>query len=81
MLCNKQMQQTSATNHWPLYYRFLTLARARASYSQTCSDTKRCGTPARRNRNALYSSPLFKEKSFGIRHFLSQNKSAPYYKL
>ena len=30
------MQQTN----WGLYYRFLTFARAKASYNQTCSDTK-----------------------------------------
>ena len=59
MLCNKQMKQTSQT----LYYRFLPLALTRASYSQTCSNTKRCGTPAQRNRNAPYSSLEIKEKS------------------
>ena len=51
------MQQTN----WGLYYRFLTFVRARASYSQTCSDTKRCGTPAQRNRNA----PVFQPRDQG----------------
>ena len=36
MLCDIQMQRTN----WGLYYCFQTFARARASYSQTCSDTK-----------------------------------------
>ena len=40
MLCNKQMQQSSATNQLGSILPFLTYARARASYSQTCSDTK-----------------------------------------
>ena len=61
------MQQTN----WGLYYRFLTFARSRASYSQTYSDTKRCGTLAHRNRNAQYSSPEIEEKSTGIRHCLA----------
>ena len=63
MLCNKQMHNQVQKTNWALYYRILTLARARASYNQTCSDTKRCGTPAQRNRNAPYSSPEIKEKS------------------
>ena len=42
------------------------LALSRASYSQTCSDTNVCGTPAQRKRNAPYSSP--RDKSTGIRH-------------
>ena len=71
MLCNKQMQQPNATNKATLYYRLLPLALTRASYSQTCSDIKRCGTPTQRNRNAQYSSPDIKEKSFGIRHCLT----------
>ena len=63
MLCNKQMQQSSATNQLGLYYHFLMFARSRASYSQTCSDTKpvaprlrETGTPripAQRSRRSL----------------------------
>ena len=60
--CSNQVQQTNKT----LYYRFLTVTLSRASYSQTCSDTNFCGTPAQRNRNAPYSSP--RDKSTGIRH-------------
>ena len=71
MLCNKQMQQSSAATNGALYYRILTFAQARASYSQTCSDTKRCGTPAQRNWNAPYSSPKIEEKSSGIWHCLA----------
>ena len=56
--CNKQAK-LDTTN----FYRFLPLALTRASYSQTCSDTKRRGTPAQRNRNAPYSSPEMEEKS------------------
>ena len=73
--CSNQVQQTN----WGLYYRFLTFAWSRASYSQTCSDTKPYGTPAQRNQNAPYSSPKIEEKSSGIRHCLAQNKPAFYY--
>ena len=73
------MQQTNAATkcnkqdilYTTDFYRFLSLALTRASYSQTCSDTKPCGTPAQRNRNAPYSSPEIKEKSSGIRHWLA----------
>ena len=44
MLCNKQMQQPNAIKQAILYttdfYRFLPLVVTRASYGQTCSDTK-----------------------------------------
>ena len=56
--CNKQ-----AGLYTTDYYRFLPLALTMASYSLTCSDTNRCGTPAQRNRNAPYSSPEIEEKS------------------
>ena len=71
MLCDKQMQQSSATNQLGLYYRFLTFARARASYSQTCSDTKPMAPRLKENRNAPYSSPEIEEKSSRIQHFLA----------
>ena len=60
--CNKQVQQTD----WIMYYRLLTLARSRVSYSQTCSDTNSCGTPA----HTKPERPIFqpKDKSYGIRH-------------
>ena len=64
--CNKQTRLYTTD-----FYRFLPLALTRASYSQTCSDTKRYGTPAQRNRNAPYSSPEIKEKSSRIRHCLA----------
>ena len=56
--CNKQARLYT-TN----FYQFLPLALTRVSYSQTCSDTKPCGTPAQRNRNAPYSSLEIEEKS------------------
>ena len=65
--CNNQVQQTN----WGLYYRFLTFVRARASYSQTCSDTNPVAPRLRENRNAPYSSPEIEEKSSGIRHCLA----------
>ena len=46
----------------------LTSMLTRVSYSQSCSDTKLCGTPAQRNRNAPCSSPEI--KSSGTRFFL-----------
>ena len=67
MLCDKQMQQTN----WGLYYCFLTFGRARASYSQTCSDTKPVAPRLRENRNAPYSSLEIEVKSSGIRHCLA----------
>ena len=60
--CNKQVQQTDQT----LYYRFLTFASSRASYSQTCSDTNACGTPAQRKPERPVFQP--RDKSSGIRH-------------
>ena len=57
--CSNQVQSTNQT----LYYHFLTFTRARASYSQTCSDTKPVAPWLRENRNAPYSSPEIKEKS------------------
>ena len=58
------MQSSSQT----LYYRFLPLALTRASYSQTCSDTKpvaprlrETGTPripAQRSRRSLWNTAL-----------------------
>ena len=64
--CNKQARLYTID-----FYRLLQLALTRASYSQTCSDTKPCGIPAQRNRNAPYSSPEIEEKSSGIRHCLT----------
>ena len=61
MLCNKQMQQSSATNQLRSILPFLTFARVRASYSQTCSDTKRCGTPAQRKPER----PVFQPRDQG----------------
>ena len=46
-------------------------AWAKASYSQTCSDTKPVAPRLRENRNAPYSSPEIMVKSFGIRHYLA----------
>ena len=63
---HKQMQQTSAATNWILYYRLLTLASRRTSYSQTCSDTNVCGTPAQRRPERPVFQP--KDKSSGIRH-------------
>ena len=60
--CNKQVQQTN----WILYYRLLMLASRRTSYSQTCSDTKSCGTPAQRRPERPVFQP--KDNSSGIRH-------------
>ena len=71
MLCDKQMQQSSGTNQWGLFYRFLTFARAKASYSQTCYDNKPVAPRLRENRNAPYSSPEIEMKSSGIRHCLA----------
>ena len=71
MLCDKQMQQSSATNQFGSILPLLTFARARASYSQTCSDTKPVAPWLRENRNAPYSSPEIEEKSSGIRHCLA----------
>ena len=68
MLCDKQMQQSSASNKLGLYYRFLMFARSRASYSQTYSDTKLVAPRLRETRNAPYSSPEIEMKSSGIRH-------------
>ena len=68
------MQKPNAAskgNNQTLYYHFLMFQRTRTLYSQTCSDTKPCGTPAQRNRNAPYSSPEIEEKSSGIRHCLA----------
>ena len=67
MLCNKQNAATKCNKQTRLYttdfYRFLPLALTRASYSQTCSDTKpvaprlrETGTPripAQRSRRSL----------------------------
>ena len=54
------MQQTNASTNaqtsQTLYYQLILLALLRASYSQTCSDTKLCGTSAQRNRGTPYSS-------------------------
>ena len=57
--CNTQVQQT----YWALYYRILMLPWARASYNQTCSDTKLVAPrlretetpriPAQRSRRSL----------------------------
>ena len=71
MLCDKQMQQSSATNQRGLYYHFLTFARSRASYSLTYSDTKPVSPRLRENRNTPYSIPEIKMKSSGIRHCLA----------
>ena len=57
MLCDKQVQPTN----WGLYYRFLTFARAMTFYSQTGSDTKRCGTPAQRKQER----PVFQPRDRG----------------
>ena len=71
MLCNKQMQQPNTIKNWGLYYRFLTFTWSRASYSQTCSDTKPVAPQLRENLNAPYSSPEIEMKSSGIRHCLA----------
>src|SRR3989337_4225556 len=60
--CNKQVPQTN----WILYYRLLMLTRSRASYSQTCSDTNACGTPAQRRPERPVFQP--RDKSSRIRH-------------
>ena len=65
--CSNQVKQTN----WGLYYRFLTFAWARASYSQTCSDTKPVAPRLRENRNAPYYSPKIEMKSSGIQHCLA----------
>ena len=68
------MQQPNAAskgNNQTLYYHFLTFQQTRMLYSQTCSDTKPCGTLAQRNQNAPYSSSEIKVKSSGIRHCLA----------
>ena len=74
--CNKQVQQTN----WILYYWLLTFARSRASYSQTCSETNACATPAQRKPERPVFQP--RDKSSGIRHcwhrtnqpFITMNK-------
>ena len=58
--CNKPTRANTT-----IFYRSRGLGRP------TASDTKRCGTPAQRNRNAPYSSPEIEEKSSGIRHCLA----------
>ena len=68
------MLQTNAAskgNNQTLYYRFLTFARSRASYSQTCSNTKPVAPRLKENWNAPYSNPEIKENSFGIWHCLA----------
>ena len=60
--CNKRVQQANRI----LYYRLLMLARSRASYSQTCSDTNSCGTPAQRKPERPVFQP--KDQSSGIRN-------------
>ena len=64
--CNKQARLYTTD-----FYRFLPLTLTRASYSQTCSDTKPVAPRLRENRNTTYSSPEIEEKSSGIRHFLA----------
>ena len=71
MLCDKQMQPSSATNQLGSILPLSNVRIARASYSQTCSDTKPVAPRLRENRNAPYSSPEIEEKSSGIRHCLA----------
>ena len=68
------MQQPNAAskgNNQILYYHFLMFQRTRTLYIQTYSDTKPCGTPAKRNRNSLYSCPENEVKSSRIWHCLA----------
>ena len=69
------MQQTNAatnaTNKPDSILPILPLALTRASYSQTCSDTKPVAPRLRENRNAPYSNPEIEEKSSAIRHCLA----------
>src|SRR4051812_19125573 len=51
MLCSKQMQQSNASPMQAIYSSsnvILTSELTRVSYSQSVSDTKRCGTPAQK---------------------------------
>ena len=66
------MQQTN----WGLYYRFLTFARARASYIQTCSDTKRCGTLAQRKPKRPVFQPRDRGEVFWNTALLSIEKTS-----
>ena len=66
--CNKQGRLYTTD-----FYRFLPLALTRASYSQTCSDTK---LVAPRLRETGTPSPEIKEKPSGIQPCLTYNKSA-----
>ena len=66
------MQQTN----WGLYYRLLTFARSRASYSQTCSDAKRCGTPAQRKPERPVFQPRDRGEVFWNTALLSIEQSS-----
>ena len=79
MLCNKQMQQSSATHQLGSILPLSNVCAVQGVLHPDLLWYQACGTLAQRNRNALYSSPEIEEKSSGIRHCLAQNKPAFYY--